>query len=93
MLTCPDGEPTGSNYGRFCDTAFDTAVQDISQMPDGPARVKAFADLSVSTMKEKAPWWPLTNRRKISFVSERLGNYIWGPGKQFYFAKYFLKDA
>ena len=93
LLTCPDGEPTGSNYGRFCDTEFDSEVQSISEMPDGPERAKAFADLSVSTMKDKAPWWPLTNRRKISFVSERLGNYIWGPGKQFYFAKYFLKDA
>lgn len=93
LLTCPGGTPTGSNYGQFCDDEFDAAVQDISEMPDGPDRVKAFADLSVSTMEEKAPWWPLTNRRKVSLVSERLGNYIWGPGKQFYFATYFLKDA
>jgi len=93
LLTCPDGVPTGSNYGRFCDTDFDASVQEISVMPDGPDRAAAFAELSTSTMKDKAPWWPLTNRRKVSFVSDRVGNYIWGPGKQFYFGTYYIKDA
>ena len=93
LLTCPDGTPTGSNYGRFCDPAFDAEVQKISEMPTGPDRVKAFADLSYNTMKDKAPWWPVANRRYVSFVSTRVGNYIWGPGKQFYFAKYFIKGA
>ena len=93
LLTCPDGEPTGSNYGRFCDEEFDASVQEISEMADGPDRAAAFAELSTSTMQDKAPWWPLTNRRKVSFVSDRVGNYIWGPGKQFYFGTYFIKDA
>ena len=93
LLTCPDGEPTGSNYGRFCDEDFDASVQEISEMPDGPDRASAFAELSRTTMEDKAPWWPLTNRRKVSFVSDRVGNYIWGPGKQFYFGTYFIKDA
>ena len=93
LLTCPDGEPTGSNYGRFCDEEFDADVQEISEMPTGKERATAFAELSFNTMKEKAPWWPLTNRRKVSFVSDRVGNYMWGPGKQFYFGSYFIKDA
>ena len=93
LLTCPDGTPTGSNYGRFCDTDFDASVAEISAMPTGPDRQAAWAQLSIDTMKDKAPWWPVTNRRKVSFVSDRVGNYIWGTGKQFYFATYFLKDA
>lgn len=91
LLTCPDGTPTGSNYGQFCDADFDAAVNEINAMPAGAERTEAFADLSVSTMRDKAPWWPITNRRKVSFVSERVGNYVWGPGKQFYFATYFIK--
>lgn len=93
LLTCPDGTPTGSNYGRFCDEEFDAAVAEIAAMPAGPERQAAFAQLSIDTMTDKAPWWPIVNRRKVSFVSERVGNYIWGPSKQFYFASYFIKDA
>jgi hypothetical protein len=29
----------------------------------------------------------------VSLISERLGNYVWGPAKQFYFAVYFLRDG
>jgi hypothetical protein len=43
-------------------------------------------------MTDLAPWYPWVNRRKVSFVSERVGNYIWGPGKQFYFANYFINE-
>lgn len=93
LLTCPDGTPTGSNYGHFCDDEFEAKVAEINALPPGDERTAAFAQLSVDTMRDKAPWWPLTNRRKVSFVSERLGNYFWGPGKQFYFASYYLKDA
>jgi peptide/nickel transport system substrate-binding protein/oligopeptide transport system substrate-binding protein len=93
LLTCPDGTPTGSNYGRFCDEDFDASVAEIGGMPTGTERQQAFADLSTSTMTEKAPWFPTENRRKVSFVSDRVGNYIWGPSKQFYFATYFIKDA
>jgi ABC-type transport system substrate-binding protein len=93
LLSCPGGEPTGSNYGNFCDEEFQADLEEISQMPTGPDRAAAFAQLSIDTMRDKAPWWPITNRRKVSFVSERVGNYIWGPAKQFYFGHYFLKDA
>ena len=62
-------------------------------MPVGEERTQAWADLAVETAKEKAPWWTVTNRRKVSFVSDRVGNYIWGTGKQFYFANYFIKES
>lgn len=93
LLGCPDGEPTGSNYGQFCDEEFQAELERIGALPAGAERQAAFAKLSTDTMRDKAPWWPLTNRRKVSFVSERLGNYFWGPAKQFYFASYYLKDG
>ncbi|MEZ5243702.1 MAG: ABC transporter substrate-binding protein [Acidimicrobiales bacterium] len=88
LLTCG----VGSNYGNFCDEDFDAAVAEIATMPAGPERAQAFAELSTQTMTDLAPWYPWVNRRKISFVSERVGNYIWGPGKQFYFANYFINE-
>jgi ABC-type transport system substrate-binding protein len=93
LLTCPGGTPTGSNYSFFCDEEFDARVAEISEMDTGEERAAAWSELAIETGKEKAPWWTVTNRRKLSFVSERVGNYIWGTGKQFYFAKYFIKDA
>jgi ABC-type transport system substrate-binding protein len=89
LLTCG----TGSNYGNFCDDEFDAEVARISALPSGPERTQAFAELSTKTAAEKAPWWTQVNRRKVSFVSERVGNYIWAPGKQFYFGSYFIKDG
>jgi hypothetical protein len=53
----------------------------------------AWAQFSIDSMEEKAPWWPIMNRRRPLLVSERLGNFIWGTGKQWYFANYFLRDA
>jgi peptide/nickel transport system substrate-binding protein len=83
----------GSNYGQFCDKGFDAKVDEINQLPPGADRTAQFAQLSTDTATNLAPWATLDLRRKISFVSERLGNYVWGPGKQFYFASYFLKDG
>jgi oligopeptide transport system substrate-binding protein len=93
LLSCPGGEPTGQNYGRFCDEGFQGSLEEISQMPTGAERTEAMANLSTETQRDLAPWFSLTNRRKVSFVSDRVGNYIWGPGKQLYFGSYFLKDA
>ena len=89
LLTCG----TGSNYGQFCDKAFDAKVAEINQLPPGTDRTAQFAQLSTDTSRDLAPWATLDLRRKVSFISDRLGNYIWGPGKQFYFASYFLKDG
>lgn len=93
LLTCPDGEPVGSNYGRFCSEKFDARVEEIALLPVGSERTAAFSDLSTSTMQDDAPWFPLSNRRVISFVSDRVGNYIYGPNKGFYFGTYFIKDS
>jgi peptide/nickel transport system substrate-binding protein len=83
----------GSNYGQFCDKSFDSKVDEINQLPPGADRTSQFAQLSTDTSKNLAPWATLDLRRKISFISDRLGNYVWGPGKQFYFGSYFLKDG
>jgi len=83
----------GSNYGQFCDKTFDSKVDQINLLPPGADRTGQFAQLSTDTAKNLAPWATLDLRRKVSFISNRLGNYIWGPGKQFYFGTYFLKDG
>jgi len=83
----------GSNYGQFCDKGFDAQVATINALPDGADRNGQFAQLSTDTAKNLAPWATLDLRRKVSFISNRLGNYIWGPGKQFYFGSYFLTDG
>ena len=83
----------GSNYGQWCDEAFDAKVKEINQLPPGPDRDAQFAALSTETMQNQAPWWPKTSPRFVSFVSENIGNYIWGPSKQYYFGHYFIKQG
>jgi len=83
----------GSNYGQFCDKGFDAKVAEINALPAGADRDGQFAQLSTDTAANLAPWATLDLRRKVSFISNRLGNYTWGPGKQFYFGSYFLTDG
>ena len=83
----------GSNYGQWCDEAFDAKVKEINQLPPGPDRDAQFAALSTETMQNQAPWWPKTSPRFVSFISENIGNYIWGPSKQYYFGHYFIKQG
>lgn len=89
LLTCG----SGSNYGQWCDEAFDAKVKEINALPPGQERTDQYAQLSTDTATNSAPWWTVDQRRKISFISDRVGNYIWGPSKQFYFGHYFLKDG
>ena len=83
----------GSNYGQFCDEGFDAKVAEINALPAGADRDGQFAQLSTDTAKNLAPWATLDLRRKVSFISNRLVNYVWGPSKQFYFGSYFLTDG
>ena len=83
----------GSNYGQFCDEGFDAKVAEINALPAGADRDGQFAQLSTDTAKNLAPWATLDLRRKVSFISNRLGNYVWGPSKQYYFGSYFLTDG
>jgi ABC-type transport system substrate-binding protein len=92
LLTCPGGKPTGSNYSRFCDAAFDAKVKEINAMPVGPERAAAFAQLSTDTEKNQAPWWTMENRRRVNLISNRVGNFIYGPSKQYYWGAYFIKQ-
>jgi ABC-type transport system substrate-binding protein len=92
LLSCPDGKPTGSNYGNFCDAAFDAKILEINKMPTGPERTAAWAQLAHDTNVNQTPWWVMDNRRVVNLVSARLGNFIYGPAKQYYFASYFIKQ-
>ncbi len=92
LLSCPDGKPTGSNYGNFCDAAFDAKIIEINKMPVGPERTAAWAQLSTDTATNQTPWWVMDNRRKVNLISNRVGNFIYGPAKQYYFASYFIKQ-
>src|SRR4051812_41972004 len=92
LLSCPNGKPTGSNYGNFCDATFDKAITDINKLPPGADRTKQFAKLSTDTATNQTPWWVMDQRRKVNLVSDRLGNFIYGPAKQYYFASYFIKQ-
>ncbi len=88
LLSCG----SGVNYGRWCDLTFDAKLQEINALPPGPERAGQYAQLSTDTAQNHAPLWTIAQRRKVSLISERLGNYSWGPGKQFYLATYYLKD-
>jgi len=92
LLSCPGGTPTGSNYGNFCDAAFDAKIEEINAMPIGPERTAAWAQLSTDTANNQTPWWVMDNRRVVNLVSNRVGNFIWGPSKQFYWGAYFIKQ-
>jgi peptide/nickel transport system substrate-binding protein len=92
LLSCPGGTPTGSNYGNFCDTAFDAKIEEINAMPIGPERTAAWAQLSTDTATNQTPWWVMDNRRVVNLISNRVGNFIWGPSKQFYWGAYFIKQ-
>ncbi len=91
LLSCPGGKPTGSNYGNFCDAAFDAKIDEINKMPVGDARTAAWAQLSTDTATNQTPWWVMDNRRVVNLVSNRVGNFIYGPAKQYYFGEYFIK--
>jgi peptide/nickel transport system substrate-binding protein/oligopeptide transport system substrate-binding protein len=92
LLGCPGGVPSGSNYSFFCDEGIQGEAEEIMAMETGDERTAAWADLSSELTEEHAPWITITNRRKVLLVSERLGNFIWGPAKQWYFANYFLRE-
>jgi ABC-type transport system substrate-binding protein len=92
LLSCPGGKPTGSNYGNFCDAGFDQQIVTINKMPVGPERAAAWAKLSTDTDKNQTPWWVMDNRRKVNLVGSRVGNFIYGPAKQYYFASYYIKQ-
>ncbi len=61
-------------------------------MPVGPDRTAAWAQLSTDTATNQTPWWVMDNRRVVNLVSNRLGNFMYGPAKQYYFGAYFIKQ-
>jgi ABC-type transport system substrate-binding protein len=92
LLGCPDGEPSGSNYAFYCNEELQAEIEEIAALEVGDERAQRWAELSTKVTEEHVPQASMFNRRHVSFISERLGNFIWGPGKQFYFAKYFIRE-
>ena len=92
LLSCPGGKPTGSNYGNFCDAAFDAKILEINKMPVGDERTAAVGTARPRHRDEPGAVVVMDNRRVVNLVSSRLGNFIYGPAKQYYFASYFIKQ-
>ena len=91
LLTCPHGTPAAGNDGRFCDAEFDSAVAAINRLPLGPERVARFAELSTEMMRDSAPLLPYASARHVALVSDRIGNYRFGPTKGEYLTALFLR--
>ena len=92
LLSCPDGKPTGSNYGNFCDAAFDAKILEINKMPVGAERTAAWAQLLARHRDNQTPVVGHGQPSRCQPGLERLGNFIYGPAKQYYFASYFIKQ-
>jgi ABC-type transport system substrate-binding protein len=93
MLGCPGGEPIGSNYAFFCEPDVQAEIEEISRLEPGEERANRWAEFSVRVSEEYAPWASMVNRRHVQFISERVGNFLWGPGKQFYFGTMFIRGG
>jgi peptide/nickel transport system substrate-binding protein len=84
---------SGMNVGGFCATAFDERYAEIAALPLGDARNARFARLATTTGAEEVPLVPLVQRRRVSLVSERVGNYRWGPVGLVQLGRIFLRTA
>ena len=82
---------SSSNYGKFKDDELQSSIDQIAAMPSGPDREKAWAELSDSTERDKAPWAVYGNRNFYELVSARYGGYAWAPTKQRYYALAYVK--
>jgi len=74
----------GSNYGDFKDPAFDAEVARINAIQPGPERRQAWADLSTSLARDKAPWLQFLTRNNLNLTSPRYGNYVYDSVKTIY---------
>ena len=63
----------GSNYGDFKDPELDAEVARINEMQPGPERRQAWADLSTSLARDKAPWLQILTRNNLNLTSPKYG--------------------
>jgi ABC-type transport system substrate-binding protein len=76
LLSCGQSE----NVGRFCDPALEALGRRAgrTQTSDQPAAAELWAQLDRTTT-DQAPWIPLSNFTRTTFVSERVGNFQYHP--------------
>jgi ABC-type transport system substrate-binding protein len=83
----------GTNYGQFCDKAFDAKVAAADALPNGPDRDKAWAALAQETAKDYLPYTAVMLRIHPSFVSERFGGHVWTTARHHVWSSYYVKDG
>ncbi len=92
LMTCKS-TGGGTNYGQFCDKAFDAKVDTIDAMPIGPERDKAWAAFAQETAKDYLPYVSVMQRKHVSFVSERFGGHAWTTARHQLWSSYYVTDG
>ena len=82
----------GSNYGDFKDPELDAEVKRINEMTPGPERRQAWADLSTSLARDKAPWIVFVTRNNLNLTSERFGGYHYDSVKSILLGLQYLEQ-
>jgi ABC-type transport system substrate-binding protein len=83
----------GTNYGQFCDKAFDAKVAAADALPNGPERDKAWAALAQETAKDYLPYTSVMLRIHPSFVAERFGGHAWTTARHHLWSSYYVTDG
>jgi ABC-type transport system substrate-binding protein len=83
----------GTNYGQFCDKAFDAKVAAADALPNGPERDKAWAALAQETAKDYLPYTAVMLRLHPSFVAERFGGHAWTTARHHLWSSFYVKDG
>ena len=83
----------GTNYGQFKDPALDAKIDTANEIPNGPERNKAMADLAQDIAKNYLPYTAVMLRLHPALVSERFGGYGWTTARHDLWSSYFVKDG
>lgn len=67
------------NLGGFCDADADARYAEVAAAPLGASRDARFAAFAADLGREQVPLAVLVERRWVSLVGSRVGNYRWGP--------------
>lgn len=83
----------GTNYGQFCDKAFDAKVGAVDALPNGPERDKGWAALAQETAKDYLPYTAIMLRLHPSFVAERFGGHAWTTARHHVWSSFYVTDG